>query len=103
MQLMNQFRNLLTDTEEQSLKMARLNVPSKVADALCKMVGAFGTDSSRKLNLELSRQDIADLAGSTKEQVSKIIAEFKAQGLIRTRGKQITIDDLKTLQDLSNG
>jgi len=103
LQLLKRFRGLLASSEEQSLKMARLHVPSKVADALCQMVEAFGTNPFQQLNLPLSRQDIADLAGTTKEQVSKTIAEFRMRKLIQTKGRQIAILDLPTLKEISNG
>lgn len=78
--------------------MATMTVPEKVADALLIMYEAYGSKgSSRTLNLTLSRQDIANLAGTTKEQVSKAISDLKSQGIIEAKGKHINLVDLDAL------
>jgi len=102
--VLKHFKDLLTESEEQTLKMARLNVPAKVADALYTIYLAYGAnETDQSLNLRLSRQEIADLAGSTKEQISKTLSDLRMQGIIRTKGKQIMVLDLKALQALSEG
>jgi CRP-like cAMP-binding protein len=44
---------------------------------------------------------MADLAGTTKEQISKTLSDFKAQGLINAKGKRIDILNLQVLAELS--
>jgi CRP-like cAMP-binding protein len=63
---------------------------------------AYGAEGrQRTLNLELSRQDIANLAGTTKEQVSKVLTELKKRGMIDTNGKQIDLVNLSALMQLA--
>jgi len=96
--LLKFYNEELMEVENKSLKLARMNVPGKVADALVTMYEAYGTNgNNRTLNLALSRQDIANLAGTTKEQVSKSLSEFKSKGLINTKGKQIDILNFEAL------
>jgi CRP-like cAMP-binding protein len=101
--LLKFYNKELSNAEDKSLKLARMNVPAKVADALMTMYEAYGTNGKNlTLNLALSRQDIANLAGTTKEQVSKTLSELKSKGIIRTKGKQIDILNLDQLQDIAH-
>jgi len=75
-----------------------MNVPAKVADALITMHEAYGTDSDGNLDLKLSRFEIAGIAATTKEQVSKALSEFKAAGIIKSKAKKIMITDFAKLQ-----
>jgi CRP-like cAMP-binding protein len=56
--------------------------------------------AARKLNID--RQEMADLAGTTKEQVSRILADFDHEELIRFRAKHfkyIAIDKLRQISE----
>jgi len=92
----------LKEVETKSLKLARMNVISKVADALITIFEAYGTTGKdNTLNLFLSRQEIASLAGTTKEQVSKILSNFQEKGYIKTKAKQIDILDFAALKNIA--
>ena len=96
--LLQYYKKQLQLTERKTLKMATMTVPEKVADALVTMYEAYGAFGERNtLNLTLSRQDIANLASTTKEQVSKAISELKSKGIIDAKGKQIDLLDIDKL------
>jgi CRP/FNR family transcriptional regulator, polysaccharide utilization system transcription regulator len=99
--LLKFYANKVNELEEKYYKQAQMHVPSKVADALLTMYAAYGNTESGFLNLLLSRQEIAGLATTTKEQVSKILSEFKNAGIIRTRGKLIEIIDYNRLRNVA--
>lgn len=102
MQLLRFYREELANLQEKSLKLATMTVPQKVADAILTMNSAFGSGGPQKpLNLILSRQDIASLAGTTKEQVSKVISELNSQRIIQTQGKLISVLQYEKLKDLA--
>ena len=101
-ELLNFYRNELRNSEIKNFKLARLNVPGKVADALLTMYEAYGGNGNdHTINLVLSRQEIANLAGTTKEQVSKVLSEFHDQGIIHTKSKQIDILKMESLKALA--
>jgi CRP-like cAMP-binding protein len=100
--LLKYYNELLNQSELQSLKLARMNVTEKVADALYLIYKTYGTNgNNRTLNLLISRQDMADIAGTTKEQISKTLSEFKAKGMINAKGKKIDILDIDALTELA--
>jgi CRP-like cAMP-binding protein len=96
------YRGELHKTEMRSLKLATMTVQEKVVDALITIYEAYGAEGKqRTLCLELSRQDIANLAGTTKEQVSKVLTELKVKGLIDTNGKKIDLVNLSALMQMA--
>ncbi|MBA3901327.1 MAG: winged helix-turn-helix domain-containing protein [Bacteroidetes bacterium] len=98
--LLMYFADELNHSEIKERDQAYLCVREKVADALLYLVKKFKTDHSHCLNISLSRQDIADLAGTTKEQVSKILAEFKEDGVLELDKKRILIPDCEKLKEI---
>jgi len=49
------------------------------------------------LDIKLSRQELANMAGLTRETFARILKEFQVRGCLKTRGKQIIILDKKVL------
>jgi CRP-like cAMP-binding protein len=96
------FYKTLNDLQDRYYKATQYHVPAKVADALVMIYDAFGQDQSGALNVKLSREDIAGLATTTKEQVSKVFSELKAAGIIKSKGKKIEIMKLEELKIAAN-
>lgn len=55
----------------------------------------------KEFELNISRQELADLTGLSRERVIRIIKTFKDDNLIEISGKTITIKDDKGLQSIS--
>lgn len=99
-QLLFFYANELTDSETRERNMAQMSVREKIADTLLYLESKFGCDSNNILKIQLSRQDLADYAGTTKEQVSKVLSEFKDEKLIDFKTKSIKIRNIDKLQNL---
>lgn len=95
------FAKELESSELKEFHMAQLNVREKVAECLLFLSNTFGLGPKQIIQLSLSRQDFADFAGTTKEQVSKMLSEFKADGIIDMDKKDIFIKNEKALQRIS--
>ncbi|HRN49627.1 MAG TPA: helix-turn-helix domain-containing protein, partial [Niabella sp.] len=52
--------------------------------------------------ISFCRQDIADLAGTTKEQVSKILKDFEKEKLIKCAAKKFSYLHTGMLRSISN-
>ncbi|MEK6616391.1 MAG: Crp/Fnr family transcriptional regulator, partial [Bacteroidota bacterium] len=85
------FADELYNSEVRERNMAHMNVREKTADTLCYLIKVYGADKYKTLNVCLSRQDIADFAGTTKQQVSKTLSDFKREGIIDLDVKNILI------------
>jgi CRP/FNR family transcriptional regulator len=95
------YLNELQQVEARTLLLAHKTVRQKVADALLKVAAAYRYQHNASgIRVHLDRQDMADLAGTTKEQVSKILFEFKEEGFLRFRAKHFKYMDTTALQRL---
>lgn len=75
------------------------NMEARIADAILYLVNEVYY--SRSFRLDLSRKDMAELAGMSKESTSRILSQLKDQEIIRLKGKQMEVLDKKYLEQLS--
>ena len=57
--------------------------------------------SASKFQLPLSRIEIADMVGTSRESVGRVLSRFSADGLIGIAGRNIIISDIKKLEKIS--
>jgi CRP-like cAMP-binding protein len=87
----------LNKSENNIRKIAHMNVRERVIDTLLYIHSKFGqTDGT--IDLELSRKEIADFAGTTEEQVTRMISSLKKDKLIETFGKRIGLINIAKLK-----
>jgi CRP/FNR family transcriptional regulator len=75
------------------------NMEARIADALLYLVNEVYY--SRVFTLTISRKDLAELAGMSKESTSRILSQLKEQEILRIKGKNIEVIDKKHLEYLS--
>ncbi len=56
---------------------------------------------SKTFRLDLSRSELAEMLGTSRESISRLLNEFAEEGLIRLRSKEITLLDEEKLQDIN--
>lgn len=88
----------VSDHEEQLLQLAYFSVRKRMAEVLIKLHNRH-TDKS---SFEISRENLASMAGMASETVSRILSDFKTEKLIDKNAANITIVDIKSLQKLKN-
>jgi len=57
--------------------------------------------SSYKFQIPLSRREIADMTGTSRESTGRVLAKFNSEGLITVSGKSIVINNIKKLEKIS--
>ena len=91
----------LRKTEIRQRLLAQMSIREKVADTLLYLKDVFGLDAKNKeLNVNLSRQEIAGIAGTTSEQVTRILTELEDELLIEKRGKKVLLLNEKGLEKM---
>jgi CRP/FNR family transcriptional regulator len=75
------------------------NMEGRIADALLYLVNEIYY--SRAFTLTVSRKDLAELAGMSKESTSRILSQLKEQEILRIKGKDIEVINKKQLEYLS--
>jgi len=88
-QLQSAYRCLATETVEQRTARALLRLARQVGRQV---------DDGILIDLPLSRQEIAEMIGSTLHMVSRVLSQWKHDKLVVVGRKQIVICDLTCLQ-----
>lgn len=92
----------LSKVELRLIKMAHMNTKKRVADALLFIKDAYGLDDSLALHPALTRQDIADIAGTSHTEAIRVLSRFKNKKIIATKGKTIKILNEQELKEIAN-
>ncbi len=100
---------LLGDRLQAAMKMRALSterVDVRLANILLKLSDKVGEPTSEglRINLPLSRQDLADMTGTTIETAIRIMSKFRKEELVHTEsGGFIVILDHERLKRWSEG
>lgn len=83
---------------------AQRPVRERVAISLIILREKFkhGAEAGAPITISISRDNIANMAGTTRENVTRFITEFKNENIIETLGRKIIIVDVKKLVAVSN-
>ncbi len=80
---------------------AQMNIREKVAMAFVYSYEIFGMNTeTRMLNISLSRQDLADIAGTTAEQVTRQLGDFENEKLISRNKRSIKLLNIMGLEEI---
>lgn len=83
----------LKNSDDQLVDMAQKTVKQRLANTLVYIQHKFGSNADGFTMLTLSREDYASIVGTATESAIRILSQFKKEGLISTKGKQIKIED----------
>jgi CRP-like cAMP-binding protein len=61
-----------------------------------------GFEPGDPVEINMSRDDLASLVGTARENVVRILSEFKSEGAVETRGRRIIVRDINKLIKISN-
>ena len=75
------------------------NMEARIADALLYLVNEVYF--SREFTLTISRSDLADLAGMSRESTSRILGQFKEQEILVVKGRKVEILNKKQLEQIA--
>jgi len=95
--LMLFYANELNKSEAKVKALSQMTVRERVVDSLLYLYRKFGNDKGF-IEAPLSRRDYADHAGTTEEQVIRILSILKKEGLIITKGKKVIVTNLELLK-----
>jgi CRP/FNR family transcriptional regulator len=97
----------LAAAQAQMLLLGRKSAPERIASFLLDLEQRQRKAPGAMLghvDLPMSRSDIADYCGLTKETVSRVLADLKTRGLIRlVTLKRVALLDRQRLTDLAEG
>lgn len=92
----------LGEAEERLLHTAYKPVRERLAEALLLLQQAFRPTNDEPFSIPVSRDDLAALTGTTKETASRLLSEFRDDGLVLTQGSRITVLKQEKLSQLAS-
>jgi len=92
----------LREKEEQLLKLAYNSVRKKVADALVTLYNRYNKDGSINFTISISREDLANLAGTATESTIRTLSDLKDEKLIDIQASKITVLNYEKLSKMKN-
>jgi len=85
----------LRAANERISRQSFQTVPSRVAGVLSQMVddddGGGGDGAKREVTIRMNQADLAQLAGTSRESVSRFLADLERSGVVRAGRGQVTI------------
>ncbi len=95
----------LVKLHEMMMSLVSGKVEQRIAALLLGLSERHGASVSQgiKINICLTRQDIADIIGTTVETTIRVMSKFKKLGIVASDSKQIVITDIRQLRKLSRG
>jgi CRP-like cAMP-binding protein len=93
----------LRSAQETIRQLSAFPVEQRVAAILLKLGAKLGEAHGQELLLQvpLTRQDLAGMAGATVETTSRIVSRLEAAGVVRTGRQWIAIVDPEQLATLA--
>lgn len=93
----------VSEKEEQLLNLAYNSLRKRVADSLITLYNKYRTEESgEKFSMHISREDLANIAGTATESLIRTLSDFKSEKLIEIKDGNITILDEKKLSRMLN-
>ncbi len=95
----------LRDSQEMVSQLSAHSVEQRVAFILPRLAEKLGEERpiGRLIQLPLSRRDLAEMAGTSPESVSRVVSQFRDQGLIEAGRRWVAIRDAEALQAVKAG
>jgi len=72
---------------------------ARIADAILYLVNEVYF--SREFSLTISRSDLAELAGMSRESTSRILGQFKEQEILIVKGRKVEVLNKKQLEQIA--
>lgn len=89
--------------EECYRELATERVPPRLARALVRLVGHIGRPCEGGVRVALSREELAQMVGTTLFTVSRLLSEWETNGLVLGRREAVVVRDLRGLADFADG
>ena len=94
--------NNITEKEQQLVALAYHSLRKRVADALLTLKKKYAKEEEGNFSMSISREDLANIAGTATESLIRTLSDFKNEKLIEIKEGKITILEEKKLLNLFN-
>ena len=91
--LLAELATRMRKTDRQIEGLALLDVTSRISDTLLQLATEQGSETADGVTIESrpTHQELANMSGTTRETVSRVLKRLEGQGYINRNGRKITI------------
>lgn len=95
----------LQDAHARVIEMSTEQVEQRVAHALLKLIKQSGkkTEEGILIDFPISRQDVAEMTGTTLHTVSRLLSAWEDQGLVKSGRQRIVVIEPHRLLVIAEG
>ena len=95
----------LQDTQARVIEISHQQVERRVAHTLLRLAKQAGkkVDAGVEIDFPISRQDVAEMTGTTLHTVSRILSAWDSEGLVEGGRQRIVLRDAQRLCSLAEG
>jgi CRP-like cAMP-binding protein len=85
----------LQETQAQVMEMSTQQVEQRIAHALLRIVSQSGRKTAEGIEIDfpITRQDIAEMTGTTLHTVSRLLSAWEDQGIVRSQRQKVMVTD----------
>jgi len=91
----------LREMEQRFREVATLNVGPRLSSELIRLSNRFGCGVNGRGEIHLSREELAELTGSTLSTVSRLLCRWQKLGIVTIRREVVQIRDFAALTRLT--
>lgn len=89
----------LRDANERISSQSFQTVPSRVAGVLAQLVAEAPGGAGAEVTIRMNQSDLAQLAGTSRESVSRFLADLERSGVVRSGRGRVTVLDPDKLRN----
>lgn len=91
--LLAELASRLRKTDRQIEGLALLDVTSRISETLLQLAGEHGSETAEGITLQNrpTHQELANMSGTTRETVSRVLKRLESHGYINCSGRTIVI------------
>jgi CRP-like cAMP-binding protein len=93
----------LLELEERFREVATERVGPRVARQVVRLMAQIGQPVDGAVEIGLSREELAQMTGTTLFTVSRLLSAWEARGMVRPRREAVTIFDVQSLRAIGRG
>ena len=93
----------LLELEERFREVATERVGPRVARQVVRLMEQIGQPLDGAIEIGLSREELAQMTGTTLFTVSRLLSAWEARGMVRPRREAVTICDVESLCAIGRG
>tara|TARA_R110001592_G_scaffold8511_7_gene46442 strand:- start:645 stop:1331 length:687 start_codon:yes stop_codon:yes gene_type:complete len=93
----------LKSADNLIVDMAQKSVKQRLAETLLHLLEKFNINKDGAIDIQLSREDIANIIGTATESAIRILSELKKKKIIDFIGKEIAVLNKKELEKIALG